>query len=95
MKKFEGDMTADNSTVVLQELLTSARPLVGLRRKSNEDWYSYPKLVAYLEVDTTKEGVQGQHFLCCSICCIGKLYRWIETSSYRRIFVARTLFLFV
>lgn len=55
-------MSSDNTSAVLEELLTLARPLVGLRRASNKDWFPFPQLVAYLEIDTSKEGVQGQHF---------------------------------
>ena len=44
-------------------LLAAARPLVGLRDRSNEQLYdstTYPLLVAYLEIDRTREGRKGK-----------------------------------
>ena len=44
-------------------VLASAGPLVGLRDRSNEQLYdstTYPLLVAYLEIDRTREGRKGR-----------------------------------
>lgn len=36
-----------------------ARPLVGLRSRLTEDWWSFPMVVAYLAIDPSIEGRNG------------------------------------
>lgn len=55
---FEDSLTGDLSGV-MKRLEDTARPLVGLRSKSTEDWWSYPMVVAYLSIDTSIEGRNG------------------------------------
>ena len=52
VRKWEGDLSADNVTALLESVVESSRPLVGVRTKSNVNWYhDYPILVVYTEVD--------------------------------------------
>ena len=47
----------ENMTALLATIMDTARPLVGIRSKSNIKWYegSYPLLVAYTEVDLSSK----------------------------------------
>ncbi len=59
---YGGLLSRDNLTQVLIELEEIARPLVGLRSKDNEDWWSYPMVVVYLPIDITREGRNGNYY---------------------------------
>ena len=45
----------------LKSVVQAARPLVAIRTKNTQDtWYTdYPMLVAYTDIDTTKDGAEG------------------------------------
>ena len=53
MRVWEGGMETENMTALLASVMETARPLVGIRSKSNMKWYEglYPLVVAYTEVD--------------------------------------------
>lgn len=53
----------ENITALLASVMETARPLVGIRSKSNIKWYEglYPLLVAYTEVDLSSKSE------CCTI----------------------------
>ena len=44
---------------VMTKLEIAARPIVGLRSKATEEWWSYPIAVVYLSIDTTIDGKNG------------------------------------
>lgn len=44
----------------MERLENAARPLIGLRDKSNEYWWPFPILVVYLGIDTSLEGKDGK-----------------------------------
>lgn len=50
---------SSNVSGIMTKIEDIARPLVGLRTKSNEFWWSYPMLVLYLAIDTTLDGRKG------------------------------------
>lgn len=52
---FEESLTGDLS----EKLEVIARPLVGMRSSSTEDWWSYPLVIVYLAIDTSMEGRNG------------------------------------
>ena len=55
-------LDTDNVTALLAEVMDFARPLVGIRSKSNIKWYqNYPLLVAYTEVDYSSKSKQMSH----------------------------------
>ena len=58
VEAFDEPLTGDLSEV-MEKLETAARPLVGLRSTSTEDWWSYPMVVAYLAIDPSIEGKNG------------------------------------
>ena len=47
----------ENVTALLANIMDTARPLVGIRSKSNIKWYegSYPLLVVYTEIDLSSK----------------------------------------
>lgn len=45
---------------VLSRIEGVARPLVGLRTQSTEDWWPHPMVVVYMEIDTSTEGRNGK-----------------------------------
>ncbi len=57
VRVWEGDEEEENVTALLASIMEAARPLVGIRSKSNIKWYegSYPLLVAYTEVDLSSK----------------------------------------
>ena len=57
VRVWEGEGEEENITALLASIMETARPLVGIRSKSNIKWYegSYPLLVAYTEVDLSSK----------------------------------------
>ena len=57
---FEGSLLDGELSEMLSRIEGVARPLVGLRTQSTEDWWSYPMVVVYLAIDTSIEGRSGK-----------------------------------
>lgn len=58
MRLWEGGLEGEeNMTALLASIMETARPLVGIRSKSNIKWYEglYPLLVVYTEVDLSSK----------------------------------------
>lgn len=51
----------------MTKLEVIARPLVGMRSASTEDWWSYPMVIVYLAIDTSMEGRNGTCVKCVSV----------------------------
>ena len=62
MRRWDEDLDTENVTALLATIMEAARPLVGLRSKSNIKWYhNYPLLVAYTEVDLSSKCTYTLH----------------------------------
>lgn len=56
---FEYSPIEKNISGVMERLEGIARPLVGLRSKWNEYWWSFPMVSVYLAIDNTLDGKEG------------------------------------
>ena len=57
---YEESLIRGNMTKILEEVRNISHPIVGLRSKDNEDWWSYPIVVVYLAIDRSLEGKKGK-----------------------------------
>lgn len=57
---FGGSLLDGDLPEVLSRIEGVARPLVGLRTLSTEDWWPYPMVVVYLAIDTSIQGRSGK-----------------------------------
>lgn len=58
----EYSLVERNLSAVIEKVEGMARPLVGLRSKWNDYWWSFPMVSVYLAIDTTLDGKEGWYY---------------------------------